>query len=673
MAVQILLVDAHREGDALERQLRERASVTRARSLEGAVELLRWFDHRVVVVCFDHDRLRSPPDGWSVETAPPIVTCGTDAHGRNRWRRLARQHVTTRAQLAASSNDLLGATSRLVDTANGAKPAPLAFAAGCGSEVVQDIIDGANDGCILVRADHTVQYATPAARELLEGWGSVEVGRRLPSELRIAEHEIVTTHAKRSIELKVASGGAGACRAIWVRDVTEQVRSGDLERRLLHSDRLAAMGQLAAGVAHEVNNPAAFVTANLCMMSEYVQQLDRALGELERRAEADSRLDRHLGAVKDAFQVGDAVRDLSDIIKENLDGMGRISTIVRDLRNFSRIEDSHVEPVHPNEIVNSACSLAHNQIRHRARLVKELGEVSAITGDRNKLVQVLMNLLMNAAQATPDGDASDHFVRVATEEREGRVHISVTDNGSGIPEDVRSRIFEPFFTTKSRDRGTGLGLALCADIVRQHGGDIEVRSEEGEGSCFIVRLPLESNLKAGPAQVETADLPSPQLVDAPDDRAPELKTAPGASEPAPTRDRRILLVDDEIMLLRAFGRALSKRHQVEMVSSGEEALDRLKAGERWDVIVCDLMMPGVDGVRVYEALDQVAPDMKSRIMFCSGGAFTPRTREFCARVTVPILDKPLRVADLEVAIGQTLERAHREPDPFAPSLALRSL
>jgi len=558
------------------------------------------------------------------------------------------------------SRDLVGAVAELLAPTRPARPTtpagatPAVDCTSCTSSLVRNVIEGAHDGCILVTRDDRVAAVTARALELLEDWTPIVEDAPLPDALRVTHPYVLTTTKQRSIHLEPAEGLDCSCRAIWVRDATDEVRSGDLERRLLHSDRLAAMGQLAAGVAHEVNNPAAFVTANLCMMSEYVDQLRRAMTDVESRAEHDDMLARHAGAIEEAHSVSETLRDLGQIILENIEGMGRISAILRDLRNFSRIEEGQVELVHPNEIVNSACSLAHNQIRHRAQLIKELGDVPSLPADRNKLVQVLMNLLMNAAQATPDGDNRAHFIRVATLERDGQVHITVTDNGCGISPEHRERIFEPFFTTKGRDRGTGLGLALCAEISRQHGGDIDVRSEVGKGSRFDVRLPIESSLRAGSART-----------------TPRADEAPSSSEPAASEDAAsILLIDDEIMVLRAFTRALKKRHAIRTAASGEEALELLRAGAAFDVIVCDLMMPGIDGIRLFEEVEAFAPEILPRFIFCSGGAFTPRARAFCARLEVPVLEKPLTTANLEQAIQEALRRA-RDAGPRTSDLGSR--
>jgi signal transduction histidine kinase/CheY-like chemotaxis protein len=641
MAVQILFVDDSPDPEALPAVRRAGYSVSRARSVEGALEMLRWIDYRLIVLVLDGAVGAAPPRSWPTRSLPPIVTLGGALERRERWAAVARRQVLGADQLVSALREVASPGALLLPSSGTSCSADL-----CPPRPVRAILEAAVDGCVLIGPGRRVAYLTDAARALLEPWGPLEPGAPWPAALEVETRRVVETAGRRFIEITEGPGLECPCRALWIRDVTARERSGELEQRLLHSDRLAAMGQLAAGVAHEVNNPAAFVTANLCMMSEYVQQIASTFADLEKRAEKDETLAGHLGAVSEVHNLADVLVDCRDIIRENLEGMGRISTILRDLRSFSRIEEHQIELVHANEIVNAACSLAHNQIRHRARLIKTLGAVEPVAADRNKLVQVLMNLLMNAAQATPDDASEAHFIEVSTEMRDGRVCISVTDNGIGMTREVRERVFEPFFTTKSRDKGTGLGLALCADIVRQHGGDIDLRSVPGEGSRFVVRLPIESTLAPDP------------------ERAPK-KSAPLPRPPSPPPGRRgaVLLVDDEVMLLKAFRRALSKHHDVHTVTSGDDALELFRAGREYDVVVCDLMMPGTDGIRLYEQLDTVAPHLKSRFIFCSGGAFTPRAKAFCRSLTVPVLEKPMANEVLLDAIHTAM--AGRREDPRA--------
>ena len=211
--------------------------------------------------------------------------------------------------------------------------------------------------------------------------------------------------------------------------------------------------------------------------------------------------------------------------------------------------------------------------------------------------------------------------------------------GSGIPEEIQKRIFEPFCTTMKEERGTGLGLALCNDIVRQHGGEIRLTSTVGVGPCFEVVLPEETGLE--PKKREDSEKPAAR---------------------AENRAARVLLIDDETLLLKAYRRMLSPPHEVIVESRGQDALDRLRNDENFDVILCDLMMPKVDGPMIYEALAHFAPHLRERVIFCSGGAFTARTKTFIASVPNVVLEKPVSMQALRSAVADAARRTDAAGD-----------
>ncbi len=208
------------------------------------------------------------------------------------------------------------------------------------------------------------------------------------------------------------------------------------------------------------------------------------------------------------------------------------------------------------------------------------------------------------------------------------VFLSVEDNGSGIADDIRDRLFEPFFTSKRGDRGTGLGLAICAEIVAEMGGEIRVDTEIGRGSCFTVVLPA-----ADPAL--TAEVTPPRAVEV-------------------TRQGRILIIDDDPHVRRALERLIASEHDVVVAGSGVDALERLERDTEFDVILCDLMMPDVDGVDVYEALVVHHPELCDRVIFLSGGAFTRRGQDFLESTGCPVIHKPVSLEDLLAAIGDAM-------------------
>ncbi len=242
-----------------------------------------------------------------------------------------------------------------------------------------------------------------------------------------------------------------------VRDVTER---NELRARLLMSDRLASMGTLAAGVAHEINNPLTFIMNNLSYLS----------GELA--SDPDS-------------------LNLLEVVNETQLGAERVNRIVRELRVFARGNDETAGPTDVHETLDRAIVMATNEIRHKALLVKSYEDVPPVRANSGKLGQVFLNLLVNAAHSLPLGRAQHNEIRVRTFQENGQVKVEVEDTGPGIPTELRERIFDPFFTTKPIGKGTGLGLAICHGIVNSAGGTIEVDSEEGVGSVFRVSLPVK--------------------------------------------------------------------------------------------------------------------------------------------------------------------------------------
>lgn len=265
------------------------------------------------------------------------------------------------------------------------------------------------------------------------------------------------------------------------------------QAQLLQSGKLAAIGQLAAGVAHEINNPTGFVLSNLETIREYGRQLDELLAvyrEVRDRlgahpAAADA-VERLIMAVDQAdmpFLLG----DLRKAVEESIDGMLRIKRIVQGLRTYARGDTGTLTQVDVHQEIDSAIQLAWNEIKHKAEVVKEYGELPMIWGYSQQLNQVFLNLLVNAAHAI---DRMGE-IRIRTSTARGQVVIEMSDTGCGMSDDIQRRIFEPFFTTKQVGQGTGLGLSIVYNIVQAHHGTIEVRSRVGQGTTFVITLPVE--------------------------------------------------------------------------------------------------------------------------------------------------------------------------------------
>jgi CheY-like chemotaxis protein len=379
---------------------------------------------------------------------------------------------------------------------------------------------------------------------------------------------------------------------------------------------MASVGTLAAGVAHEINNPLAYVSGNLTYVAE---ELARLLTEAR-------------GAHRTA-QV-EVLRAVSEALDEAQHGAGRVRDIVKDLKTFSRDDEAEAGPLDLRPVLESSLSMCNNEIKHRARLRKEWGEVPRVHATEAKLGQVFLNLLVNAAQALKDGAADQHEIVVRTfTDAQGRAVVEVRDSGCGIPPENLKRIFDPFFTTKPVGVGTGLGLSICHNIVTALGGTISVESELEKGTCFRVVLPPAS------AQPEVA--------------APVMAPV-GASRVV---GARILVLDDDPLLSKSLVRLFGREARTEALADPREALARVVAGERFDVILCDVMMPRMSGQEFWEALGRVAPEQRERLVFVTGGAFTAEAQSFLQTVSNPVCPKPFDLDALHSFVRERMREA----------------
>jgi len=316
-------------------------------------------------------------------------------------------------------------------------------------------------------------------------------------------------------------------------------------------------------------------------------------------------------------RVGDVLTRLNEIerpLREARGAAERVRVIVRDLKAFSRSEEEAGGPVDVHRVIDAAIRMTHNEIRHRARLVRLYGNVPPVEANEAKLSQVFVNLLVNAAHAMPEGVVDRNEIRVETSLRgDDRVAVEVRDTGVGIPAHELPRSFDPFFTTKPVGVGTGLGLAICHRIVTTFGGEMEAESRPGEGTAIRTVL-----------RVANGEVSEPQ----------------GRASPVSRRCGRILVVDDEAVLVVAVQRMLSSAHEVVGLTNAREALECILKGERFDVVLCDLMMPDVTGMDLHVALSRDAPDQAERMVFMTGGAFTTRARDLIESAHIPCIEKP---------------------------------
>jgi CheY-like chemotaxis protein len=328
-----------------------------------------------------------------------------------------------------------------------------------------------------------------------------------------------------------------------------------------------------------------------------------------------------LGAIG---EVMDTMRGLAERMEEAQDGARRVRAIVQDLKTFARVEEDIRLPVALNETIDRATNMAWNQIKYRARLVKDYGEIPMVFASEGRLAQVFLNLLVNAAQSLDDmGGTRTHEVRVRTWAEGDHVFVEVRDTGRGIPPHHLEQVFDPFFSTKPKGEGSGLGLPICKNIVQSFGGDISVSSRVDKGTSFTVCLPVAT---------EAGDL----------ERRPEVSLTPDV----PPLRGRILIVDDETLVAHSLERMLRREHDVQVLDSGADALELLKEDPAFDVVLCDIMMDGVTGMDLHASLSKSQPDLARRIVFITGGAFTPRARAFLRDVPNLHLEKPLDISNL---------------------------
>jgi two-component system cell cycle sensor histidine kinase/response regulator CckA len=386
------------------------------------------------------------------------------------------------------------------------------------------------------------------------------------------------------------------------------------------ADRLASLGALAAGVAHEINNPLTYIVGNVGFLSEELG----ALRELAKAAQPEL-----------SARLGQCVGQLEQLASEIDEGATRVARIVADLGCFGQ-QPTEIKSGNVRQALDWALRVSRAAITEHATIRLELEPVPQVRGDEGRLGQVFLNLLLNAAHAMREGDPATHELWVATHVEpapdaggQPLVVVSVRDTGTGMTEDVRERIFDPFFTTKPIGMGTGLGLSVCHGIVQELGGSIDVTSVLGEGSLFEVRLPVAERAAVAEPPVRSAE----------------------------QRRARVLVVDDDSRVLSVLSRLLDVHH-VSVAQGARAALAQLAAPDaRFDAVVCDVLMPDMSGIDLYHEIARRDPALMGRFVFLSGGANTEIARVFLRSVDNLCLKKPPQRKELLAAIEQLLAAA----------------
>jgi signal transduction histidine kinase len=385
-----------------------------------------------------------------------------------------------------------------------------------------------------------------------------------------------------------------------------------LDEQLKEAGLLTALGTVAATVGHEINNPLTYVLGNVEMLEDRLKRIRQrpASGLLE---------------------------EMTEMLRDIRVGTNRIKEVVSTMHKLSRSSGAETTAlVDVVRVVRTSLAMSWPEIHKRSQVRTDLRPVPPVAGNEARLGQVVLNLLINAAQAIAAGDRESNEIRVSTSEVADEVVIEVSDTGMGIPPELQARVFDPFFTTRRRHSGTGIGLAVVRNIVSEHGGRIELTSEPGSGTTFRVFLPATrgSDLEAGAG---AADQPTDAL------------SGTSSSE-------RILLIDDDALVLSTMARMLAEEYVVVPTTSAPEALRKLATEPPYHAIVCNIVMPHMNGMQLWLEVEKQYPESSSRIIFATGAVLEPEVEAFRERTRNLWLDKPFSTEALHEAVRETIRR-----------------
>lgn len=405
------------------------------------------------------------------------------------------------------------------------------------------------------------------------------------------------------------------------RDVTEEDQ--DLHARIQLADRMAAIGVLATGVAHEINNPLAYVIGNLSILQDELELLLGSVGMEESR-------------------------DISELIEESLHGAKRVATIVRDLNSIARFEREN-ERANLAEVLQSSIRIAQPHLQHRSKVIVDIDEVPEVAADPARLSQVFLNLIINAAHSFEDTEnilgTSNCITIQCREDDYGNVVVEVTDTGKGMSEETKRRLFEPFYTTKEVGKGTGLGLYYCMNEITKCGGELDFQSEVGRGTTFRISLPSFDG--------------------------PKLLPNPSPTNPKSLKGLNILIIDDEPLVCRTLERML-RGNTLSVATNADDAMAKL-SDSNFDVIFCDLMMPKRTGPELFATAEKERPGIGNHFIFITGGAFTPESERFIKERAEQVILKPFKRQNLEQAIEMLMQRLENQSASTEPALTKPTL
>jgi two-component system cell cycle sensor histidine kinase/response regulator CckA len=451
------------------------------------------------------------------------------------------------------------------------------------------------------------------AHPILKGLGSVirDFQPNQQSEVIVYNREIEVN--KKCYEQQIF-GFLNSCIYVYMIEVTERKQ---LKAQAHFNDKLSTIGMLAAGVAHEINNPITWVLGNLSLLQNFTNTLSTDLLDDDEHSHAT--------------EVPELLAKIDETIIELMHGMEQVRDITRSLKGLSRIDKNETLPADVHKILNMAIRMASLEFKNRAHLEKNFAEnMPLILSNPGKLHQVFLNLLINAAQAIPANDAKQNTIRVSTHIENGSIRVDISDTGKGIAPDILPKIFEPFFTTKQGGQGTGLGLSICREIVRDLKAEMSVKSTVGEGTRFTVylRIPREALKKTA-----TLDVVTPSK-----------------------NNKQILLIDDEPMLLKLMQRILQSHGHITTALGGNNAMQLIaERGKEFDIIITDLNMPEVSGSDLYRHAAEKHPGLEKRFVFITGGVEMPWVKEFLTTTGNPVLEKPFLPKDMIDVVDKIYE------------------
>lgn len=432
-----------------------------------------------------------------------------------------------------------------------------------------------------------VVLANSAFTDLFQGIQSIQ---------SIPHHELQLP-GRGTYELETVPLNDRGLKIVYAAEITNEVQ---LRRQMVHMEKMAAIGRLVSGVAHELNNPLAGILgyAQLVTRCELDPTTRRMVDVILAQAERAGKIVQNFLSLAAKTDPKRIAFDLNDSIRN-----------VVQLREYQESVDNILVTTELSEGLPFAC------------------------GDPHQMEQVFLNLIVNAEDAISDVQRRPGAIHVKTSVEGGHIQVTVTDNGSGIHARDMARIFDPFFTTKEKQRGTGLGLSICAEIVKDHGGELYAWSTYGSGSTFTLELPIRHEIE--PEEIQPVRVSQGQCL----------------------RGKQILVIDDEIHITELMFDVLARQGaRIDLANSGVEALEQIKK-KNYDVIICDQRMPGVNGQRLYRLVESLNPELRHRFLFVTGDVVNAQTRRFFTQAGVQYIRKPFRIHELVDAIEGLLSRS----------------